>query len=289
MASQYTLDDITSGYQTNWQGNVQQEYDDGRVPTVVVSTEPEPPSVSTYTPAGRVPSRLPSGHANFSRPVPPPISGTEEQKRQVLMRNAHSHTGTPHNDASRSQAPSPSLQQNRSAPASPIPGQRVVSSTSVYSNYSYYPYEGATPSQSKTHLSPLPSPVIAITPAAPEPMVQPDGMQVNLDNPQTAQDFLQLGIQHHLANELTKSADCFEKSATVNGGCGVGMLMWGLTLRHGWGCPGNEARGFKWLRKAAELAVNDLEGARAGMDTKAIKVRKVVSETCVVFIMLCPV
>ena len=30
---------------------------------------------------------------------------------------------------------------------------------------------------------------------------------------------------------------------------------------------------MKGFRKAAELAVNDLEGARAGMDTKAIKVR----------------
>jgi len=57
---------------------------------------------------------------------------------------------------------------------------------------------------------------------------------------------------------------CFEKSAKEDGGCGVGMLMWGLTLRHGWGCEKNEKIGFKWLRRAAESAVEDLENARIG-------------------------
>ncbi|EEB97390.1 hypothetical protein MPER_03301, partial [Moniliophthora perniciosa FA553] len=49
---------------------------------------------------------------------------------------------------------------------------------------------------------------------------------------------------------------------TLNGGCGVGMLMWGLTLRHGWGVSKDEKKGFGWLRKAAEGAVRDLEAAR---------------------------
>ena len=51
--------------------------------------------------------------------------------------------------------------------------------------------------------------------------------------------------------------------------------MWGLTLRHGWGCPKDEKRGFKWLRRAAENAVDDLENARIGgsLDPQAIQVR----------------
>lgn len=81
---------------------------------------------------------------------------------------------------------------------------------------------------------------------------------------QTPQQYLQLGIAHHEANRLRESAFCFEKSATVAGGCGVGMLMYGLTLRHGWGCEKNEKSGFKWLRKAAESAVEDLESVRNG-------------------------
>lgn len=42
------------------------------------------------------------------------------------------------------------------------------------------------------------------------------------------------------------------------------MLMWGLALRHGWGVEKSEEKGFKWLKKAAECAVGDLESARKG-------------------------
>ena len=51
----------------------------------------------------------------------------------------------------------------------------------------------------------------------------------------------------------------------------MGMLMWGLTLRHGWGVTKSEPMGFKWLKKAAEIAVVDLESARGGMDVKGVK------------------
>lgn len=44
------------------------------------------------------------------------------------------------------------------------------------------------------------------------------------------------------------------------------MVMWGLTLRHGWGCEKNESLGFKWLQRAAESAVTDLESSRKGLD-----------------------
>lgn len=47
--------------------------------------------------------------------------------------------------------------------------------------------------------------------------------------------------------------------------------MWGLTLRHGWGVTKSEPQGFKWLKKAAEIAVGDLESARGGMDAKGVK------------------
>jgi hypothetical protein len=86
------------------------------------------------------------------------------------------------------------------------------------------------------------------------------------------QEYLQLGIQHHEANRLDDAAKCFEKSAKDDGGCGVGMVMWGLTLRHGWGCEKNEALGFQWLQRAAESAVTDLESSRKGLDTNAVQV-----------------
>lgn len=284
MASQYSFDDITSNYGEDWQNNSHP----GRrsdVPSVRVSAVAEPPQPS---PSGRTRSQLPPGHANFSRPVPPPLP-PEEQKRQVLMRNANSsHSSLVRTDAPR---PPPAQQPGRSSPSAPHPPAMALprpnSQNSVYSSYSYYPYDAALPSpspsqnatHSNTHLSPMPAPAIAIHPPSPSQArdAPPSPAGGSLTNPQTAQDFLQLGIQHHLANELSESAACFEKSATLGGGCGMGMLMWGLTQRHGWGCPQSEARGFKWLRRAAELAVNDLESAKAGMDSmdkSAVKVRR---------------
>lgn len=95
---------------------------------------------------------------------------------------------------------------------------------------------------------------------------------MSVDRPQTPEEYLQLGIKHHEANRLEESVLCFERSAKEQGGCGVGMLMYGLSLRHGWGCPRNEKGGFHWLKKAAELAVTDLEKGKQGVDAMAIRV-----------------
>ncbi|EGO19523.1 hypothetical protein SERLADRAFT_479055 [Serpula lacrymans var. lacrymans S7.9] len=53
--------------------------------------------------------------------------------------------------------------------------------------------------------------------------------------------------------------------------------MWGLTLRHGWGCEKNEKHGFKWLTKAAESAVEDLERAKGGLGADAVKTELVIA------------
>ena len=146
---------------------------------------------------------------------------------------------------------------------------RTVSPISVYSTYSYYEYESAAPSPSASRpptrtaeIQRLPS---SASSNASSPR-SPEGLR-------TPQEYLQLGIQHHEANRLRESARCFERSATEEGGCGVGMLMYGLSLRHGWGCARNEKAGFKWLRKAAEHAVEDLERVRmnGNMDVRVIE------------------
>ncbi|KAJ3567823.1 hypothetical protein NP233_g6113 [Leucocoprinus birnbaumii] len=182
------------------------------------------------------------------------------------------------------------------------PPARSNSPASLYSTYSFYNFENAVPSPTSSGPPSRASP-------APQQQQQPHGTQhlqpdasqlqrqqqqqqqqprsPNYNTPrtssplatspqqegQTPQDFLQLGIQNHEANRLKESAMYFEKSAKDNGGCGVGMLMWGLTLRHGWGCEKNEKVGFKWLRKAAESAVVDLESARGGksVDTTPVQ------------------
>ncbi|EJD50075.1 HCP-like protein [Auricularia subglabra TFB-10046 SS5] len=84
----------------------------------------------------------------------------------------------------------------------------------------------------------------------------------------SAQEYLTLGIGAHEALKLAESAYCFEQAATFRGGCAVGMLMWGLALRHAWGVRKDEKEGFKWLRRAAGRAVEGLEMAYSGKDSK---------------------
>ncbi|PFH50720.1 hypothetical protein AMATHDRAFT_144420 [Amanita thiersii Skay4041] len=191
----------------------------------------------------------PSVTHNFSRPGRPAVPASDEEKRRVLERNA------------------------RRAQKSPA---------SLYSTYSYYNLDNTTP-------SPVGSDFRTTTPTASssQRFLHPDqagssrqASPVNeAESKRTPQEYLQLGIQCHEANQLKDSAVYFEKSAKENGGCGVGMLMWGLTLRHGWGCEKDEKGGFKWLRRAAESAVEDLENARVGggMDPNAVKTELVLA------------
>ncbi|GAA5876919.1 hypothetical protein JCM16303_006336 [Sporobolomyces ruberrimus] len=89
-------------------------------------------------------------------------------------------------------------------------------------------------------------------------MRTPSGNERRPD-PVVPDDFLQIGIDHHEAGDLERAAWCFEQSAKKDGGCGAGMLMYGLTLRHGWGCQLNAPQGFRYLQMAAESVVEDLD------------------------------
>ncbi|KAI0089893.1 hypothetical protein BDY19DRAFT_941321 [Irpex rosettiformis] len=273
MASQYSVD--SHSHSSMPYGGYQPDSEHNSVPTVIVSEEP-----ATPPPPSSAMMRQPSGPPSPqpSRPPRPPI-GSEEQKRLVLQRHANPQGGTPTSSrrpSAASEQPRPAFQHPNSSTQLP----RTNSQLSVYTSYSYYPYDGQipSPSASSAHLSPtVPSPTISVHPP-PSPAHDEPGASMGVpSNPQTPQEFLQLGIQHHLANRLTESAACFEKSATLNGGCGTGMLMWGLAQRHGWGCPQSEEKGFKWLRKAAELAVDDLEHKRPGMDSSVIKSELVIA------------
>ena len=148
---------------------------------------------------------------------------------------------------------------------------RISSSpTSLYSKFSYYELD--SPSSSPTSDS-LQVPASPHTPPqrVASPLVPGSASRGNFQQPELADQLLQEGIRHHEANRLREAAIAFERSARTPGGSGVGMLMWGLTLRHGWGCAKDETLGFSWLRRAAEAAVGDLERARAGLDMSAVR------------------
>ncbi|TFK18799.1 hypothetical protein FA15DRAFT_709552 [Coprinopsis marcescibilis] len=310
------------------------------IPAVVVSSpdggEPAEPTPLT----GRARVVHPSS-VNYSRPHisarPPPVDNLEEQKRQVLLRNAGRRKGQSSSTAPKKD-PSPSPLRNQyaadtgpTAPSSPRDAQtdwdpqaysppfqhttpqsqlptppsttsttnstfsmnrseqslspqglgsnsmrdRAVSAaSSLYSNYSYYPYENAAPSPTGSGFgnsidarlnasSPKPSSNFSRSTLALQTSLDPrNAVSTGSEGESVARKYLLLGIEHHEHDRLKESAACFERSAKEGGGCGVGMLMWGLTLRHGWGCEKNEKMAFKWLQKAAESAVDDLEATR---------------------------
>jgi hypothetical protein len=177
------------------------------------------------------------------------------------------------------------------------PSMRAGTPTSVYSSYSYYELESPSQSQpSSRSTSRSPSahsesnhsqPQYGHTSSRRSPSPSLNPIWRTDPQSQTPQDYLQLGIQHHEANRLQDSAVCFELSAKEQGGCGVGMLMWGLTLRHGWGCEKNEKSGFNWLRKAAEISVADLESTRGGMEASAVQVRRELQSRKICQLMVC--
>lgn len=229
------------------------------------------------TPSAHQPMRSPHAQyeltANASRPGTSMSAQSRTTSSQPSSRAVSPYGAVPASTSSTSLAPSRP--------------QRPPSPVSLYSHYSYYQLDSPTGSSaSSPHLpsapgasSPHPSqPYPSSTNLSPNyvpsprtPASAPSPTPGKSSQPTTPEDFLQLGIRHHEANRLEESAVCFEKSATLGGGCGVGMLMWGLAQRHGWGCAKNEQAGFRWLRRAAEVAVDDLERARKGMDTSPVK------------------
>ncbi|KAJ7717230.1 hypothetical protein B0H16DRAFT_1611876 [Mycena metata] len=288
------------------------------VPTVMIS---EPEQVGYR--AGKTPIIRPTT-ANFSRParsaVEVPMEWENEQKQRVLERNAsrrtapntpdtsahqsfwrpdstsssvysHDTSRPPSQPPSRGRTPEPPQQHQPGEPLQLLrrpPSLRAGSPVSLYSNYSFYQLDSATPSptdkqfQSNRPGPSQPSPKhikFANTSPAASPLSRSPSTTSAAPATRTALEFLQLGITHHEADRLAESAVCFERAATLDGGCGVGMLMWGLALRHGWGCAKNEKHGFKWLRRAAESAVSDLEAARTGgeIDQSAVQTELVLA------------
>lgn len=247
------------------------------------------------------PSRLPPSNMQEGNLSPNSYVVNSDQKREPPSPPPPfpppSVPGSPRNsdDMSLSPASLPSSRGTIRLPSAP-PQLRPPSKLSLYSTYSFYQLddESRTPSPSSPsspqHLQkPLqtsgPGPqntanTLTIEPqrqrsprTSPSPSTSPTPRPPNQQpGAPTAEDYLFMGIQHHEANRLTESARCFQLAATLNGGCGVGMLMWGLALRHAWGTQKDEKTAFRWLRRAAEAAVGDLEAAREGKELVAVQV-----------------
>jgi len=268
------------------------------------------PTPGSQSSVGRVPSALPQ-YLNFSRPVRPGGASEDSKRqvlaRNAFRQSAFTRSSpqlptqpspgtsprlsplqekwrasdTPLSTSTSSITPTSSLVSSNHSPKPHIASNNQIvpllhdpprpssSPSSLYSAYSYYQLDSPSDPPASGFLQVPTSPH---TPPSrtPSPLASPAPMS-NTQQVELADQLLQEGIQHHEANRLREAAIAFERSATTPGGSGVGMLMWGLTLRHGWGCPKDETLGFSWLRRAAEAAVGDLESARAGIDTSAVR------------------
>ncbi|CAE6455816.1 unnamed protein product [Rhizoctonia solani] len=209
-----------------------------------------------------------------------PVSPRSQPRDVSPGPSSRGYSPQPPSPNSQQYARSPSSQQSmtlhsQSSQQPPSPSGRPPS---LYSQYSFYSLPNSTPPESPgpgatdqpRQLKPKASGSL-LNPANQPQSTSRSGSPNKQQPPSAAQQALQLGISAHEQNKLRESARYFERSATIEGGCGVGMLMWGLSLRHGWGCRKDERTGFKWLRKAAEAAVTDLEAARNGVEAKAVK------------------
>lgn len=254
-----------------------QDDDDDHLGSEYVAVPRPTPNKLVYVPPAQPRTPSPSGLSPTSPQGPPP-----------LLTHSSSLSSTSSGHSSRA----PQTPQGLVPLPSHPPNMRASTPDSLYSNYSYYPLDGNTPPASAT-LSSFPSSSssqalrspgsssskqqLQKMPSSPELRVNAPKVKSPIPhgaptNPQTAEEFLALGISHHEADRLSESARYFEQAATLNGGCAVGMLMWGLALRHGWGVPKDEPRAFKWLKRAAEHAVVDLQEGSGKYAREAVKV-----------------
>ncbi|KAI9011536.1 hypothetical protein BC832DRAFT_519886, partial [Gaertneriomyces semiglobifer] len=80
---------------------------------------------------------------------------------------------------------------------------------------------------------------------------------------------LAVAIFYHDKNILDVATYYFSVAAAR--GHPVGLFMYAMSMRHGWGCHKNEEQAVRLLQKAAETAVKDMNIDRAHLDTGTLK------------------
>lgn len=79
-----------------------------------------------------------------------------------------------------------------------------------------------------------------------------------------ADENIQEAIRLHEAGELVESTAMFGRLAKAENP--LSQVLYGLALRHGWGCDVDKGKGLEYLRKAASnSAAVEQEALKAGM------------------------
>ncbi|CAG8721513.1 29965_t:CDS:2, partial [Racocetra persica] len=177
--------------------------------------------------------------------------------------------------------------------ASPVQRQNSAESSNTQNYQSYSPEITITPiskrqdssDSSSTQNSQGHSPRSNID-SAPEPQYQAklmhrvkslrsatspqnvDGLE-SMRKPTTIDDYVSQAIRYHENDQLEKSTEYFRIAAKQNNT--IGMIFYGLALRHGWGCKMDTSRGFKYLQKAADSASEMLKNIDDSANSQILK------------------
>ncbi|KAI8061831.1 uncharacterized protein B0P05DRAFT_574544 [Gilbertella persicaria] len=84
-----------------------------------------------------------------------------------------------------------------------------------------------------------------------------------------AEQLVHQGIKFHEAGRLEEATEMFKQASHLN--LPIAMFLYGVSLRHGWGCKKSEHLAFQYLQKAAEHAVEDLSHFSTAMKASAAK------------------
>ncbi|KAJ1922858.1 hypothetical protein IWQ60_006248 [Tieghemiomyces parasiticus] len=132
-------------------------------------------------------------------------------------------------------------------------GTPITSSLRPSSVVSAFAPQSSSSSSSHRTAAPTKEMRTAVAPLA-ETLKQKPEVDMNLSA--EGEEFLKEAINYHEQGELEKATVYFRKAAEHQNP--LGMFLFGMSLRHGWGCKANPNLAFQFLQKAAESAVFDL-------------------------------
>ncbi|KAI8090402.1 hypothetical protein BDF21DRAFT_411184 [Thamnidium elegans] len=140
--------------------------------------------------------------------------------------------------------------------------------TSSYTNSYYYntnddQYDSKPPPLTIDHYADTRNSLIVPSPASIPSPITPGNSEDDIEN------LVQQGIMFHEKGQLEKATSLFRIAAEKENP--LGMFLYGVSLRHGWGCKTNEHVAFQYLQKAAEHAVEDLANITNTVNTSASK------------------
>lgn len=216
------------------------------------------------------PNPRPSAASRHPQPLPPlvipPSPVRSISTPDSPWQAASPRTSSLYNDSSRQMIPTPntagSSPRSRSNMHHMAPSPQPSPSTA-----------GSSP-LGQTSLPPSPFPVMSPSKSTPtggavdkKKTASKKKESVGTGNP--AENLVHAGIKFHEAGQLEKAADNFRLAAEQ--GSPLGMFLFGVSLRHGWGCKKNEKVAFQYLQKAAESAVLDLNNLSSTVNMSAAR------------------